>query len=139
MSISIKFLKKHCPGLKLIVSFADPNQNHHGGIYQACNWIYTGKSADAKFGLLNGKEIHPRSISEFSVQKKQQLSYIVKKGKHRYLMPLTKQVELNILKLKKPYPKRASSKDIVASPFHGEEGGATPTDALQKENTNEKK
>ena len=31
-----------------IVSYADPNQNHHGYIYQATNWIYTGVSTGKK-------------------------------------------------------------------------------------------
>jgi hypothetical protein len=31
-----------------IVSYADPNQNHHGYIYQATNWIYTGESTSKK-------------------------------------------------------------------------------------------
>src|SRR5690349_20526593 len=37
ISIAIKFLKRRSPGLKLIVSFADPAQDHVGGIYQAVN------------------------------------------------------------------------------------------------------
>jgi len=30
----------------IIVSFADAHQGHHGYIYQATNWIYTGKSSN---------------------------------------------------------------------------------------------
>jgi hypothetical protein len=45
ISIAIKFLKKNSPELKLIISFADPNEGHHGGVYQATNWVYSGKSA----------------------------------------------------------------------------------------------
>jgi hypothetical protein len=32
VSLAIKFLAKHSPGLRLIVSFADPSQGHHGGV-----------------------------------------------------------------------------------------------------------
>jgi len=46
VSIAVKMLRKQSPGIKLLVSFADPLQNHHGGIYQAMNWIYTGRSSD---------------------------------------------------------------------------------------------
>lgn len=28
-----------------LVSYADPNHNHHGYVYQATNWLYTGTSA----------------------------------------------------------------------------------------------
>ena len=34
LAIAIKLLKKQSPNLKLIVSYADPQQNHYGGIYQ---------------------------------------------------------------------------------------------------------
>lgn len=130
MAICLKLLKNFSPVLELIISFADTNEGHHGGIYQATNWIYTGKSNAAKFGLLNGKEIHPRTISTFTKQKKQKLKWILKPGKHRYLYPL--QNKEKYLKLSKPYPKRVEH-EINASGFHSEEGGAVPTDALQSE------
>jgi hypothetical protein len=37
ISIAIKLLRKRCPGIELIVAFADRAENHHGGIYQASN------------------------------------------------------------------------------------------------------
>jgi len=39
--LAMQFLKRSSPELRLIVSFADPGEGHHGGIYQAGNWIYT--------------------------------------------------------------------------------------------------
>lgn len=33
ISIALRFLRSHCPGIKMVVSFADGGQNHHGGIY----------------------------------------------------------------------------------------------------------
>jgi hypothetical protein len=33
--LALVFLKKRCPKIKVVVSFADMNQGHHGGIYQA--------------------------------------------------------------------------------------------------------
>ena len=30
------------------MSYADPNNNHHGYIYQATNWLYTGESTPKK-------------------------------------------------------------------------------------------
>ena len=41
VSSSLKLLPKPC----CIVSYADPNQGHHGYIYQATNWIYSGTSS----------------------------------------------------------------------------------------------
>jgi hypothetical protein len=55
----------------VVVSYADPNQNHHGYIYQATNWIYTGmgrKNIKDKRGVNkyfhNGKEYHERHLME---------------------------------------------------------------------------
>lgn len=107
LSIALKFFRQRNPKMRLIVSFADVSEGHHGGIYQATNWIYTGKSSDAKFGLLNGKEIHPRTISTMTKIQKSKLSWILKPGKHRYLMPLDDGIKKKIVVLSKPYPKRA--------------------------------
>jgi hypothetical protein len=38
--------RAHPCGIELIVAFADEGENHHGGIYQASNFVYKG-SADA--------------------------------------------------------------------------------------------
>src|SRR5436305_573628 len=45
ISIAIRLLRKQCPGIELVVAFADIGQNHHGGIYQAANFVYAGMSA----------------------------------------------------------------------------------------------
>lgn len=131
LSIALKFFKKLNPGIKLIVSFADLSEGHHGGIYQATNWIYSGKSSSAKFGLLNGKEIHPRTISTFSKQKKDKLKWVLKPGKHRYLMPLDDEMKKKISHLRKPYPKRATSVESGTTAFQVVRGGESPTVALQ--------
>jgi hypothetical protein len=132
MSIAIKIFKKQNPKMKLIVSFADTNEGHHGGIYQATNWIYSGKSNDAKFGILNGKEVHPRTISTFSKDKKNKLKWVVKPGKHRYLMPLDENTKKQILRLSKKYPKRTEH-ESNASGFQPEKSGAIPTSSLHFE------
>lgn len=103
MAISFKFLKKNCPKLKMIVSFADQNEGHHGGIYQATNWIYSGLTGETTEVYLNGKWVHMRGA--FYKMKKNTPTRIAK-GKHRYLMPLTKAIETLVKPLSKPYPKR---------------------------------
>lgn len=40
----IKLLLVRCPGIRVVVSFADPDKGHVGGIYQALGWVYTGTS-----------------------------------------------------------------------------------------------
>lgn len=141
LSLAIKFLKKNSPSLRLIVSFADQNEGHHGGIYQATNWIYSGQSAESfNYFDASGRKWHSRQVSErgFNIQqgnirktkKPSELKKIKQLGKHRYLMPLDDEIRKQIQSLAKPYPKRAQSKDSVATDFQSDEGGANPTCAL---------
>jgi len=112
MAISLKLLKKSNPGLKLVVSFADSNENHHGGIYQATNWVYSGMSSGCYFFKdKKGKIWHPRNVSENlslsgKIIKPSQCEKIWKSGKHRYLMPLDDNMRKQVQQLAKPYPKR---------------------------------
>ncbi len=114
MAIAIRFLKKTNPRLRLIVSYADPQQGHHGGIYQATNWLYAGKTKPQASFILNGKQIHKRSVmSKYktnSLEKLQgmglDIAYSEKTFKHIYLMPLDAEMVKQIQLLSKPYPKR---------------------------------
>jgi hypothetical protein len=105
MAVAIKFLKKSQPGLQLIVSYADPEQGHHGGIYQACNWIYTGPSDKAVKVFYKGKWSHKKTVDDAGVDQTNLPKKVVA-GKHRYLMPLDKMMNDKIQPLAKPYPKR---------------------------------
>ncbi|GHU70094.1 hypothetical protein FACS1894184_15080 [Clostridia bacterium] len=113
---AIKMLKVFCPGLRLIVSYADAEQHHLGGIYQATNWIFTGKSDGERYFRLHGKKIHPKSLH--SKGYKQSLPWLKKyvnadyeefvtMGKYKYLMPLDAKMRKRIQPLAKPYPKKA--------------------------------
>lgn len=141
MSIAFKFLREHCPDLKLIVSFADPSEGHHGGVYQATNWVFTGSSSAGVKYWFRGKWTHPKTFrSEWSNLGHIDLSKLQRKsfpGKYRYLMPLNALIKEKVLQLAKPYPKRAVSKENVATGFRPVEGGANPTTALQIQNGNE--
>lgn len=116
MKFALMFLKKNSPSLKLIVSFADPQYGHHGGIYQAGNWIYCGDTAPSQEYWHNGKRLHSQQVSEkgWNIQQGQQrktvkpseCKIIKTVGKHRYLMPLDAKIKEKIKLLSKPYPKR---------------------------------
>lgn len=115
--LAIKFLKKNSPELRLIVSFADPGEGHHGGVYQAGNWIYTGQQQPSvEYIGPDGKHWHGRMIKKkgwtVCQGKKrktwtpEQCTSIKKLGKHRYLMPLDDITRHSIINLSLPYPKR---------------------------------
>ncbi len=131
-AIAMRFLKANSPGLRLIISYADPLQGHHGGIYQAGNWIYCGKSSPQAAVIFQGKVMHKRTAQEkFGGIEGMKKSAVT--SKHKYLMPLDNEMRKRIMPLAKPYPKRASSETSDTSAFHAGKGGATPTDALQSD------
>jgi hypothetical protein len=141
MAIAVKMVSKAMPSIRIIVSFADKDQRHHGGIYQACNWIYTGETGQHwLYKNKRGRVLHPRQVSvtglrpKFGVTKQvdkiSECEKIRAKGKHRYLMPLDPEMRAKVLPLAKPYPKRAGSADSGTSDYQSEGGGANPTSAL---------
>lgn len=147
VAISFKLLLQRCPGILLIASFADPDQGHNGGIYQAGNWVYAGMTTSADEYIVNGRRMHGRALRSirFGTRNDHKLANIpaknieewarkvldpnVKKvqgsSKHRYLYPLTPEMRAKIEPLRKPYPKRASDKGN--HPDQGQGGGAVPT------------
>lgn len=114
LSVAFRFLRKVCPGLRLVVSFADPAQGHHGGVYQASGWTYAGKSSGGHEFLHEGRWKHSREVTSGAFGGKRKIadySTLPKRstpGKHRYLMPLDDEMRAQIAPLAKPYPKRPS-------------------------------
>lgn len=118
---AIKFLRKKCPEMKLIISYADIEQGHYGGIYQATNWIYEGKTERARYFIVNGKKTHPKSLHSKYSRKyadfEQSIEWMRKhvdpnasiyydSGKHKYLFPLSKEMRKQVEPLRKEYPKK---------------------------------
>ena len=116
---SIKYIKKYHKDVKILVSFADPEQGHDGIIYQATNWLYCGKSQPDEWYIVDGEKIHPRSmVAKYGTRgetKLKQLGVNFKRkklhGKHRYIYILgSNKSEKNFLKKNLqyeilPYPK----------------------------------
>ena len=160
VSISLAFLKKAQTGLRLIVSYADPEKGHIGSIYQGGNWIYTGRSSpDTAYIDKSGKRWHSRSVSKSGVKvrcgirthcPRQSTMVAVKvEPKYKYLMPLDDEMRKQIEPLRKPYPKRVTkatgsypehsggcvtSIDSDAPGDQRGERGASPTVTLQNNN-----
>ena len=68
ISQTFKWIRENAPRIKVLVSYADPEQNHDGAIYQATNWIYQG-CGDFQLAPTyslrlteNGEWIHSRSV-----------------------------------------------------------------------------
>lgn len=116
LAASIREIKKRCPLVEFVVSYADSDQNHKGIIYQATNWLYLGLMNEGSLGefIVKGKNYHPKSIHAKGW--KQSLEWIQKnidpnakikrtKGKHKYVMPMNKKARKEVAHLVVPYPK----------------------------------
>jgi hypothetical protein len=145
LRIAIGMIRRQYPKLRLIISYADPREGHVGGIYQATNWIYTGRSNNnAVYEDRTGKLWHSRTISKRGYVSHfgkvhpcpdiTRMTRVIVPGKYRYLMPLDEAMRAQIEPLRKPYPKKeksAASIDSDAPGLQPGEGGANPTAALQ--------
>lgn len=125
VSQTLTMLRKNNPGLRLVVSFADPYRNHHGGIYQAGNWIYLGKTKPAKFPIMpDGTILHRRAFTgqQFGGGAKsksiipKEASTIEMPGKHRYVFPLDKQMRRKLEKQAQPYPRADEGLKVSRDP-----------------------
>ena len=109
----------------IVISYADYTQDHHGGIYQACSWNYSGMRAASVDGFFIGKVFMPRRTlsNKYGTRR---LSEIKKRhssaeitphmdlGKFLYWKALNKEGEQIAEKLglqKLPYPKPKEDKD----------------------------
>lgn len=115
----LRLLKQANPGLRLVVSFADPAWGHHGGIYQAGNWIYTGTSKPSRRFRIFGRLVHERhvglstlgrfpgyhqSLGDLRARVDPAAEEIRTPAKHRYLYPLDRGMRRRVTPLARPYP-----------------------------------
>lgn len=121
LSMTLKEIPKYMPGVDLIVSYADLDQDHFGVIYQATNWIFTGLTNAGARGafIVFGKKMHPKSV--YSKGWKQSVLWLrenvdknasefITKGKYKYLYPIDKKMKKRVELLRVPYPKRDDKK-----------------------------
>jgi hypothetical protein len=111
ISQSFKLLRIKMPEIKMLVSYADPAQGHHGGIYQATNWVFqelniTGKTSSFSVSLVENPKpkdwIHSRTIGRQFAHHNIELlkryigrTFLIKHDsvKYRYLYCLCPQIE----------------------------------------------
>ena len=125
---SFKYLEKFKLEYFLLISYADPVHDHLGIIYQATNWLYTGKGGTGKSDVIvNGELIsekhlynrygtHKRDVlkNEFNLE----IVDIIAPGKHRYVYFLGDRRQRRKMKAKLkwhilPYPKREPQKSTT--------------------------
>jgi hypothetical protein len=111
IAISLKLIPRYAPLCKLIVSFADPEQDHVGTIYQATNWTYIGKTIPADEYIINGKRVHGRTYR--SAGKPKSATKVKGSSKYRYIYPIDKSLIPLCKSLSKPYPKKINASEVL--------------------------
>ena len=102
----------------IIVSFSDTEMNHHGYIYQACNFLYTGctKERTDKFTLGGAHARHYKNSEQTDLRK-------VRSAKHRYVYfctfnkRLKKEWEDALRYPILPYPKGDNNEDYMLGDY----------------------
>lgn len=107
VKVALILLRRHCPGIQAVVSFADP-ELHHGGVYKAGGWLYTGMTApDRRYTDRAGRVWHSREVKErgwdrtlggkiVRTPKPSECTVERIPGKHRYVLALNDDVRAKI-------------------------------------------
>ena len=115
LAIAVRMLRRQSPGLRLIISYADPAHQHVGTLYQAAGWSYLGTTNRECLLRVHGRLSHPRSVgSRFNHRGVEWLrahvdpkaERIVLPAKFKYALPLDQDIAAQIRQLRRPYPKR---------------------------------
>lgn len=90
----------------ILVSYADAGQNHHGYIYQATNWLYTGKTKErTDIGSEDGTHSrHYEKGIDYKANRKKRTAkhrYVTFLGKKRFTKEFRAALKYPVL----PYPK----------------------------------
>ena len=119
VSAALRQLHRDAPEIKIVISFADKDQNHFGTIYQATNWIYLGDFGvkKAQSFIINGRKYHNKTIHDKGLKKEELLKIdpnmkeVSSLGKRKYIWVFDKKLRKEWQKKALPYPK----KEVTAS------------------------
>jgi len=119
IGLSFRWLRQNAPEVKVLISYADPEEHHAGTIYQATNWLYQGLGTSKLMPDYSIKEmpdgpwIHSRSVgARWGSKNLQKLAETIghvfwrkeESSKHRYIYFLCNRKEKKeiLRKLKLP-------------------------------------
>ena len=111
VAIAIRLVRKKCPMVRLLISYADKGQEHFGTIYQATNWVFVEETeSSGKDVFYKGKWGHDRVPNTLPKQIRDKLPKRKRPGKRKYVYPLTKEMTILCNERRKPYPKAREAK-----------------------------
>ena len=126
VSWSLRWLRGHTLA-PFVLSYADTTQGHHGGIYQACGFLYVGEfqSGHIGYNAEDGSFVHRRTCNarfgasgvEDVKRRKPNWTPVYGLPKHLYIKPIrqkTKTALSNIGLTAKSYPKPSAARPLDA-------------------------
>lgn len=126
VSWSLRWLRANTE-TPFVLSYADSTQNHHGGIYQACGFVYVGATSGGHIGFTaeDGSFVHGRICNgRFGTRSVEAIAAIKPEWvpvyglpKHLYIFPLRQKWATISRKLgwkAKPYPKPSAARLLDA-------------------------
>lgn len=117
VSAALRQLHKDAPQIKIVLSYADMDQEHFGTIYQATNFIYLGETVQGGICgfIVNGKKLHPKTIGYHGWRASEKwlqehvdpnARAVRSKGKRKYIWVYDKKLRKEWQKKSLPYPKK---------------------------------
>lgn len=107
ISKSIGLLQRVEPDIEALVSFADPNVGHLGGVYRAASWTYTGQSSKERYyrhrrtgQVVARRKFHSgqRCMTKAQIENMGYVEILLP-GKHRFVKGLSRQAKRDIKQL----------------------------------------
>lgn len=140
VALAVRLLRRQSPGLRLIVSYADPEQGHTGIVYQALGWRYIGQTHAESLIRLKGTLTHPRTVGSrygtrgidwLRANVDAEAGHVRTRPKHRYVLALDaamgEQLQTRVLR----YPKPANEVQVSGTPITNRKGRCDATRSLQ--------
>ena len=141
VAIALRLLRRQSPGLKLVVSYSDPQHGHDGrGVYAAGHWLYLGITNPEALVKVHGRLRHPRTVGSryghrgidwLRAHVDARAERLVTMPKYKYAYPFDADVRAQLLPLVQPYPTRP--KEQASATFPAGLGSATLTRPLHQD------
>lgn len=139
VSTAVRLLRRQSPGLRLIISYADPEHGHVGTLYQAMNWLYLGRTNRGSLIRINGRRTHPRTVgSRYGTRSIDWLrehvaldaGHVRTQPKFRYALPLDAEMRRQLSTRVQAYPKPCEQSAESGTPDSNRKGHCNVTCSL---------
>jgi hypothetical protein len=130
VAVAVRLLRQQCPGLRLLVSFADPAQSHRGTLYRALGWTFVGETSPSAVYMHRGRKLHPRQVGADGRKRQFGMMRVVPRiadcerieqpPKLRFCYALDPRLRLMLASMARPYPReRSAESGTLASSQRG--------------------